>query len=47
MIGERDLWIAATALTHDLALLTANLREFSRIHGLEVQTWPPGRAPVA
>ena len=34
--GERDLWIAATALTHDLAVATRNPRDFERIPGLRV-----------
>lgn len=36
IIGAHDLWIAATALAHDHALLTANVAEFSRVTGLEV-----------
>jgi predicted nucleic acid-binding protein len=39
-IGERDLWIAATALVHDLTLLTANRREFGRVEGLDLAVWP-------
>lgn len=35
-IGAHDLWIAATALTHGLALATANIGEFERIAALEV-----------
>ena len=31
LIPDFDLAIAATAITHDLALLTRNLRHFSRI----------------
>ena len=33
-IGDLDLLIAATALTHDLTLLTRNLRDFQHIPGL-------------
>ncbi len=36
-IGEHDLQIAATALTLDYAVLTANLRDFSRVPGLRVE----------
>jgi tRNA(fMet)-specific endonuclease VapC len=36
VIGYQDLWIAATALNYDYAVMTTNAREFSRIHGLEV-----------
>jgi tRNA(fMet)-specific endonuclease VapC len=36
MIGAHDLIIAATALSHDLSLLTDNVQEFSRVPGLKV-----------
>ena len=36
MIGANDLWIAATALTHDESVVTRNDREFSRVEGLKV-----------
>jgi len=36
MIGANDLWIAATALANDAAVVTRNVREFSRVEGLEV-----------
>lgn len=35
-IGAHDLWIAATALAHELTVATANAREFSRVPGLDV-----------
>lgn len=38
MPGEADLQIAATALFHDLALVTGNLRHFERVRGLRVNT---------
>ncbi len=34
MIGAHDLVIAATALAHDLSLMTRNRREFERVEGL-------------
>jgi tRNA(fMet)-specific endonuclease VapC len=37
MIGTHDLIIAATALAHDFAVLTHNVRDFNRIPGLEVR----------
>jgi tRNA(fMet)-specific endonuclease VapC len=37
-IGAHDVMIAATALTHRHAVLTENVREFSRVRGLIVQT---------
>jgi predicted nucleic acid-binding protein len=40
-IGPNDLWLAATAVTHGLSFVTGNLREFSRVPGLEVEAWPP------
>jgi tRNA(fMet)-specific endonuclease VapC len=36
IIGAHDLWIAATALAHGLALATANANEFKRVPALEV-----------
>jgi tRNA(fMet)-specific endonuclease VapC len=36
MIGAHDLIIAATARCHDLAVLTDNVDEFSRVAGLRV-----------
>jgi len=38
-IGPNDLLIAATALAHDLTLVTHNLREFCRVAGLKVEDW--------
>ena len=39
VIGAHDLWIAATALVHDLKLATRNEREFRRVPGLKVEGW--------
>ncbi len=36
LIGTNDLWIAATALAHELPLATGNAREFERIRELSV-----------
>lgn len=36
LIGANDLWIAATALAHDMPLVTANHKDFERVPGLEV-----------
>lgn len=38
-IGGNDLLIAATALAHDLVLVTHNLREFGRIPDLKLEDW--------
>jgi tRNA(fMet)-specific endonuclease VapC len=38
MLDQRDLFIASTALCHDLMLLTRNLRHFQRISGLRIQS---------
>ena len=51
LIGAHDLMIAATALAHDLSLVTFNAREFSRVQDLTLVTWeaqetdPPRSAP--
>ncbi|MGH8549604.1 MAG: type II toxin-antitoxin system VapC family toxin [Methylococcales bacterium] len=38
-IGGYDLQIAAIALSRDLALITHNTREFSRVKGLILEDW--------
>ena len=35
-IGAHDLWIAATALAHDLGVATRNASHFERVQGLRV-----------
>lgn len=35
-ISPHDLWIAATALSHGMAVATANVRDFERVPGLVV-----------
>jgi tRNA(fMet)-specific endonuclease VapC len=38
-IGDDDVWIAATALNHNLALITKNAQHFQRISGLNVTAY--------
>jgi tRNA(fMet)-specific endonuclease VapC len=38
-IGTRDLRIAATALVHDLTLVTRNHKDFSRVPALRIEDW--------
>ena len=38
-IGAHDVLIAATALRHQAALVTRNVREFSRVRGLHWVNW--------
>jgi tRNA(fMet)-specific endonuclease VapC len=38
-IGPFDTLIAGQALRHELILITANTREFSRVKGLELENW--------
>ncbi|MGQ0563553.1 MAG: type II toxin-antitoxin system VapC family toxin [Gemmobacter sp.] len=38
-IGPNDLLIAAHAYALDAVLVTANVREFTRIHALKVENW--------
>ncbi len=40
-IDWADLFIAATALVHDLILVTRNVRHFDRIDGLQIEDWFP------
>ena len=39
LIGPHDLWLAATCVAHGLTMVTANVREFERVPGLEVEVW--------
>jgi tRNA(fMet)-specific endonuclease VapC len=38
-IGPNDLLIAATALSLQATLVTRNVKEFSRVEGLPIETW--------
>ncbi|GHT78464.1 nucleic acid-binding protein [Actinomycetota bacterium] len=38
-IGPNDLLIAATALSLQATIVTRNVSEFSRVEGLQVETW--------
>lgn len=38
-IGAHDLWLAATGIARDMTLVTANVREFSRVPGLRIAVW--------
>jgi tRNA(fMet)-specific endonuclease VapC len=39
LISDADILIAATALTHDLTLVTENTGHFERIPGLRLESW--------
>ncbi|MCF2491291.1 type II toxin-antitoxin system VapC family toxin [Dyadobacter sp. CY347] len=39
IIGANDLLIAAHALSHDLILVTNNVREFERVENLKIENW--------
>ena len=39
LIGPVDLFIAAHALALDVTLVSANVREFSRVPGLRIENW--------
>ena len=39
LIGDADILIAATALTHGYVLSSNNERHFSRIPGLSIENW--------
>ncbi|HET6351802.1 MAG TPA: type II toxin-antitoxin system VapC family toxin [Coriobacteriia bacterium] len=39
MIGPHDLWLAAACLAHGLSMVTANVREFERVPGLQLELW--------
>ncbi|BAZ48850.1 PIN domain protein [Nostoc sp. NIES-4103] len=38
-IGPYDLQIAAIAMANNLVLVTHNVREFSRVNGLQIEDW--------
>ena len=38
-LADADLLIAATALEHDMALVTGNTKHFARIPGLQLENW--------
>jgi len=39
LIGTNDLWVAATALAHDMPVLTRNVDHYRRVPGLDVETY--------
>ena len=41
-IGPMDTLIAGQCLAHDLALVTHNIAEFSRVPGLKLEDWQSG-----
>ena len=41
-IGANDMLIAATVLSRDGILVTANAKEFSRVRGLKLENWATG-----
>ena len=38
-IGPNDMLIAATAIAHQATLVSSNVREFSRVKGLRLESW--------
>ena len=46
LIGDADILIAATALTHGLAIVTGNTSHFERIPGLHVVDWRQSDSPT-
>ena len=38
-IGTQDLRISCVALTHDLILVTNNLKDFKKVPGLQYESW--------
>ena len=39
LIGPHDLWLSATCVAYGLTMVTANVREFVRVPGLEFELW--------
>ncbi len=46
-VAPNDLWMGATALAHDLPLLTRNVKELSRIGALQVVDYATSQPPLA
>ncbi len=38
-LADADLMIAATALEHNLVVVTGNLRHYGRVGGLQIENW--------
>ena len=38
-IGSYDILIAATAIAHNLTLITSNMKEFKRVSNLKIEDW--------
>ena len=38
-IGERDMFIAAIALTREMTVVTHNLKEYARVPDLQIEDW--------
>ena len=39
MIGANDIWIAATAVAHQMPLVTTDVKHFQRVPGLDVREY--------
>lgn len=39
LIGDRDMMIAASALTREATVITENVGEFARVPGLQLESW--------
>ena len=39
VIGDADIFIAATAFSHGLAVVTNNEKHFSRVFGIKIENW--------
>ena len=39
IIEDSDMWIAATAVTHDMEMVTENARHLGRLQGVRIEKW--------
>jgi len=50
LIGVHDMWLAAVCISRGLSIATANVREFGRVEGLQIEDWTkplPTREKIA
>lgn len=39
IIEDSDMWIAATSVTHDMVMVTENVKHLGRLQGVKIEKW--------